>query len=174
MVSPADGVVSSVHALDHYEPLGGPAQCVRIFLSVLNVHINRSPCDAVVQSVTPKPGKYLNALNPASAQTNESNLVVLRDPQTGQPIAAVRQVAGLIARTIVCRLSIGQRLCRGQRFGMIKFGSTTELYFPQSSGLEVAVVKGQRVFGGKTILARPAVHPSAPVSQSSAAIQKSL
>ena len=155
LVSPADGVVSSVHRLEHYEPLGGPAHCVRIFLSVLNVHLNRSPCDALVESVTPRPGRFLNALNPTSAEVNESNLIVLRDPATGRPVAAVRQVAGLIARTIVCRLRPGQALRRGERFGMIKFGSTTELYFPESSGLSIRVARGQRVYGGRTILAGP-------------------
>ncbi len=80
MVSPADGRISSIHHLDHFEPVGGPATCIRIFLSVLNVHVNRSPCHGSIASITPKPGLFLNALNPKSAEVNESNLIVLVHP----------------------------------------------------------------------------------------------
>lgn len=154
MVSPADGRVSSVHHLDHYEPLGGPAVCVRIFLSVANVHVNRSPCHGFVQAITPKPGLYLNALNPRSAEVNESNLIVLVHPIRRTPVAAIRQVSGLIARRIVCGVRVGQTLQRGQRIGMIKFGSTTELYVPDTLRPEVAVRQGQRVFGAQTVLVK--------------------
>jgi phosphatidylserine decarboxylase len=154
LISPADGKISSIHHLDHYEPLGGPATCVRVFLSVLNVHVNRAPCHGLVQSITPRPGKYLNALNPASAEVNESNLIVLVHPVKKTPIAAVRQVSGLIARTIVCGIRVGDTTQRGQRIGMIKFGSTTELYIPDAARPEVAVRQGQNVKGGETILAQ--------------------
>ena len=154
MVSPADGVVSSVHSLDHYEPLGGPATCVRIFLSVLNVHVNRSPCHGHVASISPKPGQYLDARNPRSAEVNASNLIVMVHPVKRTPVCAVRQVAGLIARHIVCGTSVGETLQRGERFGMIKFGSTTELYVPATSKPEVLVKQGQRVHGGETLLFR--------------------
>ena len=153
MVSPADGVVSSIHELENFPPLGERAVCIRIFLSVLNVHINRSPCHCQVGPITPKPGTYRDARNPASAATNESNLIVLLTPTGRRPIAAVRQVSGAIARRIVCGIAAGQVLQRGQRLGMIKFGSTTELYLPQSSQPRVNVTKGQRVYGGTTILA---------------------
>ena len=153
MVSPADGTISSIHRIDHFEPFGGPATCVRIFLSVLNVHVNRSPCHGLVQSVTHKSGQHLNALNPASAEVNESNLIVLHHPTGLHPIAAVRQVAGLIARTIVSGVTEGQIVQRGQRIGMIKFGSTTELYLPDTLRPEVSVEQGQKVLAGSTRLA---------------------
>lgn len=154
MVSPADGLISSVHQVPHFQPLGEPAVCIRIFLSVLDVHVNRSPCHGMVASVEHKPGQYLNALNPHSAEVNAATLLVLVHPTNRRPVAAVRQVAGLIARTIVCAAKPGDILQRGQRYGMIKFGSTTELYLPAASAPQVLVEKGQRVYGGKTILAR--------------------
>ncbi len=158
MVSPADGKISSIHHLDHFEPLSGPATCIRIFLSVADVHVNRAPCHGQVASISPKPGLYLNALNPKSAEVNESNLLVLVHPIKRTPIAAVRQVSGLIARTIVCGVNVGDTLQRGQRFGMIKFGSTTELYIPNAARPEVSVRQGQMVKGGESILAQ--VNPS--------------
>lgn len=153
VVSPADGRISSIHQIDHFEPFGGPATCIRIFLSVFNVHVNRSPCHGLVQSILHKPGQHLNALNPQSAEVNESNLIVLLHPTHRHPVAAVRQVAGLIARTIVCGTTEGKIVQRGQRIGMIKFGSTTELYLPQSAGATVSVQQGQRVSAGTTVLA---------------------
>lgn len=161
VVSPADGRVSSVHWVDHFEPFGEPALCIRIFLSVFNVHVNRSPCHGKVTSITHTPGQHRNALDPQSAQLNESNLMVLFHPTRNQPVAAVRQIAGAIARRIVCRAGVGQILQRGQRYGMIKFGSTTELYLPKSCQPQAAVVQGQRVAGGVTVLAR--VSPIAEV-----------
>jgi phosphatidylserine decarboxylase len=159
MVSPADGRISSIHEVENYEPLGGPATCIRIFLSVADVHVNRAPCHGYVSAIVPKPGLYLNALNPKSAEVNESNLIVLVHPIKRTPIAAIRQVSGLIARRIVCGVQVGQTLQRGQRIGMIKFGSTTELYVPQSAKPEVEVRQGQYVWGGKTVLLR--VSPAA-------------
>lgn len=157
VVSPADGRISSIHRVEHFEPFSGPATCIRIFLSVFNVHVNRCPCHGLVKSVSHRPGKHLNALNPTSAEVNESTLMILVHPIRQHPVAAVRQVAGLIARTIVCVAKPAQILQRGQRVGMIKFGSTTELYLPDSERAQVAVHQGQRVHGGVTVLAR--VHP---------------
>jgi len=155
MVSPADGRISSIHEVASYEPFGGePATCVRIFLSVADVHVNRSPCHGEVQSITHKSGLYLNALNPKSAEVNESNLLVLIHPIRRHPVAAVRQVSGLIARRIVCAARVGDTLQRGQRFGMIKFGSTTELYIPKAFKPEVVVRQGQYVYGAKTVLVK--------------------
>ena len=153
LVSPADGRISSIHELPHYEPLGGPALCIRVFLSVADVHVNRSPCHGKVLSVTPKAGLYLNALKPESAEVNESNTIVLMHPVKKTPLVAIRQIAGLIARTIVCATDVGDTLQRGQRFGMIKFGSTTELYIPMTSRPQPQVRQGQYVWGGKTIMA---------------------
>lgn len=153
VVSPADGRVSSVHTVEHYEPLGQAALCVRVFLSVLDVHVNRSPCHGIVASTTHKPGEKLNALNPRSAEVNESHLTVMLHPIRKHPIAAVRQVAGLFARTIYCDARQGQILQRGQRMGIIKLGSTTEVYLPMSLGPKATVERGQRVIGGVTVVA---------------------
>lgn len=153
VVAPADGKVSSIHTLDHFEPLAGPATCVRIFLSVLDVHVNRSPCHGLVSQILYKPGAHMNALNPDSAEANESNLIVMLHPQKKYPVAAVRQVAGLLARTIACAAKEGDILQRGQKIGMIKLGSTTELYLPADLHPQVVVELGQKVKGGVTVLA---------------------
>ncbi len=154
MVSPADGKVSSIHEVEHYEPFGEPATCVRIFLSVLDVHVNRSPCHGQVVSIDSKPGKFMNALNPQSAEVNESVTMLMVHPNRRYPVCAVRQVAGAIARRIVCGAELNQILQRGERFGMIKFGSTTELYLPASSNPQVQVKLGEYVWGGETVLAQ--------------------
>lgn len=153
VIAPADGRISSIHEVEHFEPFGGPATCIRIFLSVLDVHINRSPCHGQVTTITHKPGDHKNALNPDSAETNESNLIVLVHPIRRQPLAAVRQVAGLLARTIACGVHEGDVVQRGQRIGMIKLGSTTELYLPADLEPKVAVQQGQYVYAGLTVLA---------------------
>ncbi len=153
VIAPADGRISSIHEVDHFEPFGGPATCIRIFLSVLDVHINRSPCHGQVSSITHKPGDHKNALNPESAETNESNLIVLNHPIKGHPLAAVRQVSGLFARTIACGVHEGDVVQRGQRIGMIKLGSTTELYLPAEQQPQVTIQQGQKVYAGLTVLA---------------------
>lgn len=153
IVAPADGKITSIHRVERYEPFDGPAVCVRIFLSVLDVHINRSPCHGIVDSITPKEGQYLNALNPDSAEVNNSLTMVLLHPIRNHPVAAVRQVSGLLARTIVCDAKIGDVLQRGQKYGMIKLGSTTELYIPASAQPRIAVQDGQMVQGGLTVVA---------------------
>ena len=153
MIAPADGRISSIHDIEHFEPFDGPAKCVRIFLSVLDVHINRSPCHGQVTSITHKPGDHKNALNPDSAETNESNLIVLVHPIRRHPLAAVRQVSGLLARTIACGVHEGDVVQRGQRIGMIVLGSTTELYLPADLEPKVAIQQGQKVYAGLTVLA---------------------
>jgi phosphatidylserine decarboxylase len=150
MVAPADGKISSIHEVEKFELFGEGAVCIRIFLSVLDVHINRSPCHGVVGPNIKKPGKYLNALKPESAEENEWCTFPLLHPAKKTPVAAVRQVSGMIARTIVCAAQEGQTLQRGERFGMIKFGSTTEIYVPKSFQPKLLVEKGQYVWGGVT------------------------
>ncbi|MBH06885.1 MAG: phosphatidylserine decarboxylase family protein [Phycisphaeraceae bacterium] len=164
MVSPADGKVTSVHQLDHYAPLGGPATCIRIFLSVLDVHVNRAPCHSRVESVHFQPGGHLNALKAASAKKNESNLLILCHPNRPERVAAVRQVAGLLARTIVCVAREGQIFQRGQRFGMIKLGSTTELYLPENCEPKPVVQPGQHVRAGQSIVAYVTGNPIQPTA----------
>ena len=171
MISPADGRISSIHEVEHFEPFDSPATCIRIFLSVFDVHINRSPCHGEVKSITYKPGDHKNALNPTSAETNESNLIVLVHPIRRHPLAAVRQVAGLLARTITCGVKEGDVAQRGQRIGIIKLGSTTELYLPEELRPKVEVQQGQSVYAGITVLAT--VTGKDPVETSSEAASSS-
>lgn len=154
MVAPADGRISSIHELEHFEPLDGPATCVRIFLSVLDVHINYSPYHTTIESITHTPGQHLNALKPESAEGNENNLLVLIHPNRRYKMAAVRQVSGMLARTIVCHVREDQVLQRGQRIGLIKLGSTVELYISQEMSPRLNVQEGQKVTGGVTVIAR--------------------
>jgi phosphatidylserine decarboxylase len=153
MVSPADGVVSDITEIANDPLLGGPAVRVGIFLSVFNVHINRSPCDAKVLSVTYKKGKFINAMhhNQASDE-NESNTILLGDAD--KPIAVVKQIVGLIARRIICDAAVDQKLARGQRIGMIKFGSRTELTIPKWLNPTVRVKVGQKVRGAADVIAQ--------------------
>ncbi|MEM6392287.1 MAG: phosphatidylserine decarboxylase [Planctomycetota bacterium] len=153
MVAPADGHISSIHRVEHYAPFNQPATCIRIFLSVLDVHVNRCPCHSRVADITHTPGKHGNAMNPQSAEDNESRLILLEHPIRDQPLAAVRLVAGLIARTIHTSIEPPQILQRGQRIGVIKLGSTAELYIPDDLKPDVKVVKGEKVRAAETILA---------------------
>ncbi len=151
LVSPADGVISAVERVEQHPATQGPAVVVRIFLSVLDVHINRMPCACSIVSIVHTPGQYLDARSTESAKVNESNLLVLE--ATGGTRLGVRQVSGAIARRIVCPVVPGQRFERAARFGMIKFGSTTELIVPAAHASTVRVQKGARVVGGVTVLA---------------------
>jgi phosphatidylserine decarboxylase len=154
MLSPADGTISAILTVDHHEAIGASAVVIRIFLSVLDVHVNRSPCAGRVAALAHMPGKHLDARTEESAQVNESNLITIAGaPGAGDLPIGVRQVSGAIARRIVCRLRVGDRLERGQRFGMIKFGSTTELILPRSRDVRVFVRLGDKVKGGLTQLA---------------------
>jgi phosphatidylserine decarboxylase len=155
MLSPADGVISAVERVDHHDATECEAVVIRIFLSVLNVHINRAPCDCEVVATKFTPGQFLNAQTEESARVNESKLITLsRERADGLPERfGVRQVSGMIARTIVSPLKPGDRLKRGQKFGMIKFGSTTELILPRPEQVNVLVKKGDKVKGGLTRLA---------------------
>lgn len=148
IVSPADGKVTEIFTNQDPEagPVGGP--CVSIFLSVLNVHVNRAPFDGVVEDIRYRPGKFLNAMSPESGKVNESNWIHMK---TGTSSMSVRQISGLIARRIVCRVREGQTLRRGQRVGLIRFGSRTELYLPPNARLQVEI--GQNVKGGSSIIA---------------------
>lgn len=156
MVSPADGTVSDITEIESEPLLGGvPAVRVGIFLSVFNVHVNRSPCDGKVLSITYKKGKFINALNHSKASDeNESNTVVLGEPTTGRPVAVVKQIVGLIARRIIFTAGQGDSLRMGDRIGMIKFGSRTELVIPKWLEPQVLVKEGQVVRGGADVVVR--------------------
>lgn len=152
MLSPADGVISAIEHVDAHEATDGePAIVLRIFLSVLNVHINRAPCDCEVVGTIYRKGRFLNAQTAESAKVNESNVILLSFPD-GERFG-MRQVSGMIARCIVCPLTKGDTLIRGRRWGMIKFGSTTELILPRPSEVDVRIKEGDRVKGGRTLMA---------------------
>lgn len=152
MLSPADGVISAIEHVDSHEATdGGPAIVLRIFLSVLNVHINRAPCDCTVQGTIYRKGRFLNAQTEESAKVNESNVILLSLPD-GEHFG-MRQVSGMIARCIVCPLQEGDALVQGGKWGMIKFGSTTELILPRPDEVDVRIAVGDAVRGGRTIMA---------------------
>jgi len=150
-LAPADGKVTDIGEVDEPEVIGGRALRIGIFLSVFNVHVNRAPLDGTVTKIVYKPGKFLDVRNPACKDVNESNLIGFSGARG--PFA-VRQVAGLIARRIVCPVKEGDGVSRGQRMGMIKFGSRTELFVPAGADVEVAVSVGQTVHGAETVLLR--------------------
>lgn len=151
--SPADGTVTEITNLDGYPPIDGPAVRIGMFLSLFNVHINRSPCTGRVRSTEYRQGLFLDARHRESGSRNESNTLVI-DPEAplSGPIV-VRQVAGYVARRIICHAQEGTRLGTGERFGLIKFGSRTELIIPRKAGTVVCVAVGDRVRAGITVLA---------------------
>lgn len=153
IISPADGTIAEVSEVEHYEFLDGPAVRIGIFLSIFNVHLNRAPRAARVLAMHYKPGEFLNALNPESALRNEFMWIGFEDAQRPGLRFAVRQISGLIARRIVCALRPGQAVSRGEKFGMIKLGSRTELVLPRHA-VRVDVSVGQKVQAGSTVLAR--------------------
>ncbi len=147
LVSPADGTVVEISEAEEPEFLRAPCTKIGIFLSVFDVHINRSPCEGTVRATRYTPGKFLDARHPDSGRLNESNTIHLGD-------VVVKQIAGLIARRIVCEARPDDTLERGQKFGMIKFGSRTELYIPKNQVEEIRVKLKDKVKGGETVVAR--------------------
>jgi len=150
-VAPADGRVTDIEVVDEPEVIGGPALRIGIFLSVFDVHVNRVPLDGKVRLVRFRRGAFHDARSAACKEENESNLVGFDGPRG--PFA-VRQVTGLVARRIVCPLKEGDEVARGQRMGMIKFGSRTELFVPADAKVEVEVEVGQKVRGALSALLR--------------------
>jgi len=153
IVSPADGTIAEITTLEHYDFFDGPAIRIGIFLSIFNVHVNRSPRQARVVAMHYKPGEFLNAMNPESAIRNEYMWIGLEEVAEPRRKLAVRAISGLIARRIVCVLKPGQTVQRGEKFGMIKLGSRTELILP-AGGVEVELKVGQKVQAGSTVMAR--------------------
>jgi phosphatidylserine decarboxylase len=153
IVSPADGAVAEIAEVNHYEFLDGPAVRVGIFLSIFNVHLNRAPRAGRVLDMHYKPGEFLNALNPESALRNEFMWIGFEDADRPGERWAVRQISGLIARRIVCALRPGQAVSRGEKFGMIKLGSRTELILPRDA-VHIQVAVGDKVQAGSTMIAR--------------------
>jgi phosphatidylserine decarboxylase len=181
LLAPADGKVVEIGAAEEPQFVGGPAHKIAIFMSVFDVHVNRSPCDATVDWTRHEDGKFLNAMGPQASVENERVLVALRracpegarkagpeesrmarrstDVQGrpegtrmgGKPLL-LKLIAGLVARRIVCPLKPGDSLRRGQRLGMIQFGSRVEIFLPRSEKFEPAVRLGQKVRAGRTVL----------------------
>jgi phosphatidylserine decarboxylase len=152
LLAPADGRITEIETVEETNFIGGPVLRIGIFLSIFNVHINRAPCNVKVEKITYKEGKYLNAMNPQSGRVNESNDLDLIRTDIPKDKLIVRQISGAIARRIVCATAEGQELSGGQRFGMIKFGSRTELYLPVSENAKCLVRIGDKVKGGLTPL----------------------
>jgi len=154
ILSPADGTISDVEVVDESTVIDGPATRIGIFLSIFNVHINRTPCDVKIEKITYKKGSFINAMDSNCGKLNESNniaMVRLKEPKEKM---LVRQISGAIARHIVCDAEQGQEFAGGAIFGMIKFGSRTELYLPAQSSAKILVKKGDKVRAGITILAK--------------------
>ena len=149
IVSPGDGLVTETASITTPQ---GKRQRISIFLSVFDVHVNRAPIGGVLSQVRYNKGQFLNAMNPASAERNEQNTITVRGEgaDAGFEIA-FKQIAGLLARRIVFRFDQGQSVERGQRVGLIKFGSRVDVVIPAAAVLTVKV--GERVKGGASVLA---------------------
>jgi phosphatidylserine decarboxylase len=148
VVASGDGKVVAIE--EEFEPRFIKDRSIRIsiFLNVFDVHINRVPCEGVIEDVQYQPGLFLVASKPDATLRNEQNALMIRTAQ-GVKVLCV-QVAGLIARRIVCWISPGDRAVRGERFGLIRFGSRMDTFLPIGTAVRVAV--GDRVKGGETIL----------------------
>ena len=147
VVSPADGRVTRVKTLASEN--GESSTFVSIFLSPFDVHINRSPIAGEVLDIRYSPGKFLMATNEKSSDVNEQNALVIK----GEKITVVcKQIAGILARRVVCWTRKGDNLALGQRFGMIKFSSRTDLILP--ANVDVTITEGTRVTGGITVIGR--------------------
>lgn len=152
IVSPADGKVVGIDSVEHIPFIDGPAKRVSIFLSIFDVHINRAPIRGKIEYRHYAPGEFLPAFEPKASLKNEQNTIGIEDADGYRVV--VRQIAGLIARRILCWKNPGDKLERGDRFGLIRFGSRTDIFLPLDARVEVKL--GQRVQGGSTVIARRA------------------
>lgn len=154
LLAPADGKITDIETVDETDFIGGKAIRVGIFLSVFDVHINRSPCKVRVEKIAYHEGKFLDARNLESGRVNESNDLWMTRIEPPFDKLIVRQISGAIARRIVCRTTAGGELLMGERFGMIKFGSRTELYMPVGESVKCLVKTGDKVKAGLTPIIR--------------------
>jgi phosphatidylserine decarboxylase len=150
IVSPADGRIISVQEGVVSPYSGERSNLVSIFMSIFNVHINRSPIEATVKDVIYRRGSFLVASLDKASEKNERNAVVLEDGR-GRKVVIV-QIAGLIARRIICYLRGGEAVGRGERLGLIRFGSRVDMYLPECT--EICVRRGDRVYGGESVIGR--------------------
>ena len=149
IVSPADGKVVAIEDLEESPYYEGPCKRISIFLSVFNVHVNRAPANGTILRVEPKEGQYANAMRADSSMINESNAIYMNTPHGPM---TVRQISGAVARRIVCACNPADAVAKGDRLGMIKFGSRTELYLPPDA--EIVTMLKDKVCGNTSILAR--------------------
>jgi phosphatidylserine decarboxylase len=156
IVSPADGLVTEAEWI---EMPSGTRLRLSIFLNVFDVHVNRSPIAGIVKLCEFRKGRFMNAMKAESVVENEQTLIVI---DAGAYEVSFKQIAGLLARRIVCNLKVGDRVERGQRIGLIKFGSRCDVLLPAEADLKVKT--GMRVLGGKTVLAEvpEPLSPSVP------------
>jgi phosphatidylserine decarboxylase len=150
VVSPADGRVVGIKEVEKGRLLEEPGTQVSIFLSPLDVHVNRAPIKGWVEEVQYQPGRFFAAFRDKASNENEQNAMRIVD-STRRSLSIV-QIAGVLARRIICYVKKGEVLERGQRLGLIMFGSRVDLFLPRGS--QVEVVEGQRVRGGETIIGR--------------------
>ena len=152
LVSPADGVISQIAEVDGPIDLGLESKKftrISIFMNVFNCHVNRVPTSGKINKIFYKPGKFLNASLDKASIDNERNYILMTDT-TGEELVLV-QIAGLIARRIVCNVQEKDNLSKGDRFGIIRFGSRVDLYF---QNYKIMVKKNQKTIGGETIIAK--------------------
>ena len=146
IVSPADGKITEI--ITEKEPINGElCKRVTIFLSVFNVHVNRVPIAGTIEEIRYNPGKFLAAFNPKASMDNEQNIILINN---GKTHVFVKQIAGLIARRIVCWPKKGDYYELGQRYGLIRFGSRVDILLPETTKL--SVTSGDNVSGGKSII----------------------
>ena len=150
LISPADGTIIRIDEMFDDRFLGEQVIRISIFMNVFNVHVNRIPCPGTVKHVLFKPGKFYSADKDKATLQNEYCALIIATP--AGPRYGVVQIAGLIARRIVCRAQKGDRVEAGQRYGLIRFGSRLDLYLPPESTVDVSM--GQKVKAGETIIAR--------------------
>ena len=150
LVSPADGKVIAAGTVDNSPFYNGQAMKISIFMSVFNVHVNRVPFDGRVKEIKYYPGKFFSANLDKASSENEHNAVFI-EMENAKPLCVV-QIAGLIARRIICNLQPGDKVTRGQRFGLICFGSRLDVYLPMDIKLKVVV--GDKVKAGESALGR--------------------
>lgn len=166
IVSPADGTVTHLDEADEPDYIGGTARRCSIFLSVFDVHLNRAPATGVVEYIKFRPGSFFDARREESLVKNQNNDIGLAVAEEGSPSKmVVRQSSGLIARNIVCPVATGTRLRRGQRYGMIKFGSRTTLFLSKDADIVWQVKIGDTVKAGETVLAVVADVPAASAGE---------
>lgn len=151
ILAPADGRVKDVSQVVEKDFLGRSAMRIGITLSMLNVHLNRTPCTGEVEFLKYTPGKFHNALGSKASADNENNLIGIRSTFFGKGIA-VKQIAGAVARRIVCDCRLEEKVENGQRIGMIKFGSRTEIFIPTDLDFKLLVKPGGKVKAGQTVI----------------------